>query len=347
MGRPRIHDEQTREALLSAAEQLLVRGGLDAVSTRAVADKAGTTTRAVYSLFGSKPELLRQLAARAFGLLSELIESVPQTADPAADLISCGMAFRDWALAHPTLFRLVFAMPDTDLVTDSAVGPAGRRGRRRMARPVQRARLRRTRRRPHGHGKGRAHMARITDRLPARPIPADHPAGHQRAQPSFAGRGHQSGAMNSPRAQRLTWVPRSPPEARATVGAGPEELTTMFEHTKAFSGFSAGDIPAAAKFYGETLGIPVSEENGILTLHIAGGRDTIVYPKPDHTPATFTILNFPVDDVEAAVGALTARGVEFEHYDFVDEKGINRQGGPLIAWFKDPAGNILSVIQEG
>ena len=82
----------------------------------------------------------------------------------------------------------------------------------------------------------------------------------------------------------------------------------MFEHTKAFSGFSADDIPAASKFYGETLGIPVSEENGILTLHIAGGRDTIVYPKPDHTPATFTILNFPVDDIEAAVDALTARG---------------------------------------
>jgi predicted enzyme related to lactoylglutathione lyase len=123
--------------------------------------------------------------------------------------------------------------------------------------------------------------------------------------------------------------------------------TTMFEHTKAFSGFSADDIPAARKFYGETLGIPVSEENGILTLHIAGGRDTIIYPKPDHTPATFTILNFPVDDIEAAVDTLTARGVEFEHYDFVDPKGINRQGGPLIAWFKDPAGNVLSVIQEG
>jgi predicted enzyme related to lactoylglutathione lyase len=119
----------------------------------------------------------------------------------------------------------------------------------------------------------------------------------------------------------------------------------VFEHTKAFSGFSADDIPAARKFYGETLGIPVSEENGILTLHIAGGRDTIIYPKPDHTPATFTILNFPVDDVEAAVDALTARGVEFEHYDFVDSQGINRHGGPLIAWFKDPAGNILSVIQ--
>ena len=119
----------------------------------------------------------------------------------------------------------------------------------------------------------------------------------------------------------------------------------MFEHTKAFSGFSADDIPAAKKFYGETLGIPVSEELGILTLHIAGDRDTIVYPKTGHVPATFTILNFPVPDIEAAVDGLTARGVEFEHYDFVDPKGINRQGGPLIAWFKDPAGNVLSVIQ--
>ena len=121
----------------------------------------------------------------------------------------------------------------------------------------------------------------------------------------------------------------------------------MFEHTKAFSGFSADDIPAAKKFYGETLGIPVSEENGILTLHIAGGRDTIVYPKPDHVPATFTILNFPVPDIEAAVDELAARGVRFEQYDFVDPKGINRRGGPLIAWFKDPAGNVLSVIQMG
>src|SRR5215470_18103173 len=108
MGRPRIHDEQTREALLSAAEQLLVRGGLDAVSTRAVAEEAGTTTRAVYSLFGSKPELLRQLAARAFGLLADLVQSVPRTGDPGADLISAAMAFRGWALAHPNLFRLVF-----------------------------------------------------------------------------------------------------------------------------------------------------------------------------------------------------------------------------------------------
>jgi catechol 2,3-dioxygenase-like lactoylglutathione lyase family enzyme len=120
----------------------------------------------------------------------------------------------------------------------------------------------------------------------------------------------------------------------------------MFENTKAFSGFSVDDIPAAQRFYGETLGLRVSEEYGMLTLHIAGDRNTLVYPKgPEHVPATFTILNFPVPDIEAAVDALTARGVEFEHYDFVDAKGINRQGGPLIAWFKDPAGNVLSVIQ--
>jgi catechol 2,3-dioxygenase-like lactoylglutathione lyase family enzyme len=121
----------------------------------------------------------------------------------------------------------------------------------------------------------------------------------------------------------------------------------MFEHTKAFSGFSVDDIPKARHFYGETLGLRVSEDHGILTLHIAGDRDTIVYPKgKDHTPATFTILNFPVTDIEPAVDELTARGVRFEHYDWVDDKGINRQGGPLIAWFKDPAGNTLSVIQQ-
>jgi catechol 2,3-dioxygenase-like lactoylglutathione lyase family enzyme len=123
----------------------------------------------------------------------------------------------------------------------------------------------------------------------------------------------------------------------------------MFRETKAFSGFAVPDTAAAKAFYGDTLGIDVSEENGMLTLHLAGGRDTIVYPKPDHVPATYTILNFPVDDVEAAVDALTAKGVEFERYegeDFsTDEEGIMRQGGPLIAWFTDPAGNILSVIQ--
>jgi len=122
----------------------------------------------------------------------------------------------------------------------------------------------------------------------------------------------------------------------------------MFEHTKAFSGFSVDDIPKAKQFYGETLGLRVSEEYGMLTLHIAGDRDTVIYPKEDHTPATFTILNFPVDDVDKAVEELAARGVRFERYDGAeqDEKGIHRGGGPLIAWFKDPAGNILSVIQQ-
>ena len=122
----------------------------------------------------------------------------------------------------------------------------------------------------------------------------------------------------------------------------------MFENTKAFSGFSADDIPAAKKFYGETLGLEVSEENGILTLHIAGDRPTLIYPKEDHTPASFTILNFPVDEIEKAVDGLAEQGVEFERYDGFDqdEKGIFRGGGPHIAWFKDPAGNILSVLQQ-
>jgi len=119
----------------------------------------------------------------------------------------------------------------------------------------------------------------------------------------------------------------------------------MFEHTKAFSGFSVDDIAEAKRFYGETLGLRVSESNGMLTLHIEGDRDTLVYPKPDHAPATYTILNFPVADIEAAVDALTERGVAFEKYDGLDERGIHRGIGPLIAWFRDPAGNILSVIQ--
>jgi len=119
----------------------------------------------------------------------------------------------------------------------------------------------------------------------------------------------------------------------------------MLQHSKAFSGFAVDDIAKAKEFYSQTLGLPISEENGMLQLHLAGGRDTLVYPKDDHTPATFTILNFPVDDIESAVDGLTARGVTFEHYDYVDPKGINRQGGPLIAWFKDPAGNVLSVLQ--
>ncbi|MDQ0746802.1 catechol 2,3-dioxygenase-like lactoylglutathione lyase family enzyme [Streptomyces africanus] len=122
----------------------------------------------------------------------------------------------------------------------------------------------------------------------------------------------------------------------------------MFGTTKAFSGFSVNDIEAARTFYGDTLGLRVSEEHGLLTLHIAGDRDILVYPKEDHTPATYTILNFPVDDIEAAVDELSRRGVRFERYDHLktDDKGIFRGGGPLIAWFTDPAGNVLSVLQQ-
>ncbi|MEO3869867.1 VOC family protein [Nonomuraea sp. B12E4] len=122
----------------------------------------------------------------------------------------------------------------------------------------------------------------------------------------------------------------------------------MFGQTKAFSGFSVDDIAAAKRFYGETLGLRVSEEHGLLTLHVAGGTDILVYPKDDHTPATYTTLNFPVDDIEKAVDELVARGVQFERYDGLgaDERGIFRGGGPLIAWFKDPAGNTLSVLQD-
>jgi catechol 2,3-dioxygenase-like lactoylglutathione lyase family enzyme len=122
----------------------------------------------------------------------------------------------------------------------------------------------------------------------------------------------------------------------------------MFTNTKAFSGFSVNDVPEAKKFYSETLGLRVSEAHGLLTLHIAGDRDVLVYPKPDHTPATFTILNFPVDDIDKAVDELIERGVRFQRYDGLDtdQKGIFRGGGPLIAWFTDPAGNVLSVLQE-
>jgi predicted enzyme related to lactoylglutathione lyase len=125
----------------------------------------------------------------------------------------------------------------------------------------------------------------------------------------------------------------------------------MFENSKAFSGFAVDDVQAAQRFYGETLGVKtemLDEENGLLALHLAGDRDVFVYRKPDFTPATYTILNFQVEDVEEAVDALTERGVSFERYDDFeqDEKGIARGQGPDIAWFKDPAGNILSVLEE-
>jgi len=123
----------------------------------------------------------------------------------------------------------------------------------------------------------------------------------------------------------------------------------MFAETKAFSGFAVDDVGRAREFYGETLGLRTSEENGLLTLHLAGERDTLVYPRPDHRPADYTILNFPVADIESTVEQLAARGVSFERYDGFDQDdaGIFRGGGPLIAWFTDPAGNVLSVVQDG
>jgi catechol 2,3-dioxygenase-like lactoylglutathione lyase family enzyme len=124
----------------------------------------------------------------------------------------------------------------------------------------------------------------------------------------------------------------------------------MFGETHAFSGFSVDDVSAARTFYGETLGLKVDEANGMLNLHLAGGTRILVYPSPGHTPASYTILNFPVADIEAAVAQLRDKGVQFERYPQMasgtDENGIFRGGGPLIAWFKDPAGNILSVLQD-
>jgi predicted enzyme related to lactoylglutathione lyase len=124
----------------------------------------------------------------------------------------------------------------------------------------------------------------------------------------------------------------------------------LFANTKAFSGFAVPNLEAAEKFYGDTLGIDISKgEMGDLVLNLTGGRDTFIYEKPDFVPATYTILNFVVDDVDQAVDRLTKKGVEFERYEGFDqdEKGIARgDQGPAIAWFKDPAGNILSVLED-
>jgi len=119
----------------------------------------------------------------------------------------------------------------------------------------------------------------------------------------------------------------------------------------AFSGFSVDDADRARQFYEETLGLRVTvmpEMGGLLRLHLGGGTEVLVYAKPDHVPATFTVLNFPVPDIEKAVDELVGRGVRFEHYEDppTDEKGIMRAGGPLIAWFTDPAGNVFSVLQQ-
>ena len=124
----------------------------------------------------------------------------------------------------------------------------------------------------------------------------------------------------------------------------------ILKESKAFSGFSADDIQKAKDFYGRTLGIDVSEDKGILTLHLAGGSNVLVYPKPNHVPATYTVLNFPVPSVDRAVDELTQKGVRFETYSEpqikTDAKGIRRgPGGPTIAWFKDPAGNIVSILE--
>ena len=123
----------------------------------------------------------------------------------------------------------------------------------------------------------------------------------------------------------------------------------MLNESVAFSGFSVDDIEQAREFYRGTLGLVVLEENGLLWLELTGGHRVLVYPKRDHVPATYTVLNFPVDDVDAAVADLTDRGVRFEHYEgtpnATDDKGVFRGGGPLIAWFTDPAGNVLSVIE--
>jgi predicted enzyme related to lactoylglutathione lyase len=122
----------------------------------------------------------------------------------------------------------------------------------------------------------------------------------------------------------------------------------MFANTKAYSGIGVNDMHKARQFYGKTLGLRTSEEYGLLWLHLAGDRDTLVYEQPSVTPASYTILNFQVDDIDSAVDQLTARGVRFERYDGMnqDSKGVFRDEGPYIAWFKDPAGNVLSVLQE-
>jgi predicted enzyme related to lactoylglutathione lyase len=125
----------------------------------------------------------------------------------------------------------------------------------------------------------------------------------------------------------------------------------MFEQTHAFSGFSTNDVDAAKKFYGETLGIKYKDTMGGITLEFPGSNGVFVYPKDNHEPATYTVLNFPVGDIDKAVAELKAKGVEFEHYDgMTDDDGVahatDPTDGPSIAWFKDPAGNILSVLQN-
>ena len=125
----------------------------------------------------------------------------------------------------------------------------------------------------------------------------------------------------------------------------------MLKDSQAFSGFSTYDIAKSRKFYGEILGLNVEESPlpmNMLTLNLATGGKVLIYPKPDHVPATYTVLNFPVESIETAVDELLGKGIVFERYEGMDqdERGIARGGGPLIAWFKDPGGNILSVLEK-
>ncbi|MCM3659401.1 VOC family protein [Georgenia satyanarayanai] len=128
--------------------------------------------------------------------------------------------------------------------------------------------------------------------------------------------------------------------------------TALFENSTAFAGFSVDDVDAASRFYRDTLGLTVSEpvQPGVVFIDLPGGARVLAYEKADHVPATFTVLNFPVTDLEAAVAELARRGATFERYEGTqmetDERGIFRGGGPLIAWFTDPAGNVISVMED-
>jgi catechol 2,3-dioxygenase-like lactoylglutathione lyase family enzyme len=145
-------------------------------------------------------------------------------------------------------------------------------------------------------------------------------------------------------------APPGRPKLQGPAVDGPPKGRTHVQDVKAFSGFSVNDIPKARQFYGQTLGLEVKEDEGMLLITLGSGAKVLAYPKPNHTPASFTILNFPVDDVERAVRALRERGVRFEIYRDgpykTDEQGIHRgEEGPTVAWFTDPAGNILSVVE--
>ena len=138
--------------------------------------------------------------------------------------------------------------------------------------------------------------------------------------------------------------------AKTAASPSRKRASNMFKEAKTFSSFSVNDLRRAKEFYGETLGLEIKETPEGLELH-TGNNAVFLYPKPNHTPASFTVLNFHVTDIEKAVDELKSLGVKLEHYDMpdikTDERGIARgPHGPIIAWFKDPAGNILSVLEE-